>query len=312
MTGGRIDDNYSPYGLALDPDSLGLLTSTVSSQDGSIVSRSRKTNASRRATIFLHGAAGSWSTWTPLITAADRAGVPIENPVLLDLPGWGDATLTPEGERALLETLCSLVRASVEALGYTEWDLVGHSMGGFVALHMATLWPECVVSVATVSATTWTLMDAAQHPFAHFRRLPGFVMLWRVMQVLAALGAAGAGLARGIALLGLLRGAVAPLFRHPSRVSPTVIRALALEVRPRSFSAAVRMGDGYDASARWAGIDCAITALKGDRDIFARDVDFERLSDIQPESHCETIQDCGHFAHIERPFEVLAALGFAG
>jgi pimeloyl-ACP methyl ester carboxylesterase len=228
----------------------------------------------------------------------------------MDLPGWGDGLLSATGESSMLDTLASLVRAAAEELGYTEWDLVGHSMGGFVALHMASIWPECVLSVATVSASSWAILDASDHPVWHFWRLPGFVMLWRTMQAMSRLGRPGAGLAATLARVHLLRAVVAPLFRHPRRVPASVISALGTEVRPRAFSLAVGMGRDYDASKRWAKIECPVRAVKGDRDVFSRPVDFDRLGDILPGSHRQTIDECGHFGHIERPLEVLAALGY--
>jgi pimeloyl-ACP methyl ester carboxylesterase len=307
---GRADADYAPYPLSVDEVALGLTQSRVSSAFGTAVARSRKTNRNRRATIFLHGAAGSWTTWTPLLAAADAGTLSIPNPVLVDLPGWGDATLSAEGETSMIEALAGLVRTSAEALGYTEWDLVGHSMGGFIALHMAAIWPECVLSVATVSASSWAILDASGHPVRHFWRLPGFVMLWRTMQAMSRVGRFGAGLASALARLHLLRAAVAPLFRYPRQIPASVIRALGTEIRPRAFSLAVGMGVDYDASAAWAKIECPVRAVKGDRDVFSRQVDFTRLGDILPASHRETIEACGHFAHIERPNEVLAALGY--
>lgn len=310
MTSGGFVGGYAPYGLRPDAGSRGFVESRVSSPLGTAVIRSRTTSRSRRATIFLHGAAGSWTTWTPLLEAADDAGVPIPNPVLLDLPGWGDAQLTDAGSEATLEALSSLVRAGAEALGFTEWDLVGHSMGGFLGLHMASIWPECVLSVATISATSWSVMETAEHPVRRFFLLPRFVMLWRGMQAMSRLGSFGAGLARGLDRLHLLRAATSPLFRHPRRIAKNVITALGLEVRPSSFDAAVRMGEGYDATARWAVIDCPVRAVKGDHDVFSRPLDLDRLADILPDSHRETIDDCGHFAQIERPYQVLEAFGY--
>src|SRR5690606_22704174 len=43
------------------------------------------------ATLLLHGAAGSWTTWLPLIRASQEAGSPLQNVVALDLPGWGES-----------------------------------------------------------------------------------------------------------------------------------------------------------------------------------------------------------------------------
>jgi pimeloyl-ACP methyl ester carboxylesterase len=310
MTSRGSEPDYAPLPLTIDPARFDLVESRVSSSFGTIVARSLRTSHSRRATVFLHGAAGSWTTWTPLLEAAEAAGIPIANPVLLDLPGWGDGELTVQGESDPIEAISSLVKASTEELGFTEWDLVGHSMGGFIALHMAARWPECVLSVATISATSWSVIDATEHPVGHFRRLPGFVMLWRVMQGLAHLGPAGLRVARALDAAHLLRATTFPLFRYPGRIPASVITALATEVRPRSFTAAVELARGYDPTVRWATIDCPVSAVRGDRDIFAPASDLERLGDILPASHRETIADCGHFAGIERPHEVLAAFGY--
>jgi pimeloyl-ACP methyl ester carboxylesterase len=263
-----------------------------------------------RATLFLHGAAGSWTTWTPLLEVAEAESIVIANPVLLDLPGWGAGTMTAEGEHDPIDAISSLVKASAEGLGYTEWDLVGHSMGGFIALHMASLWPECVLSVATISATSWSMIDATEHPVRHFWRLPGFIMLWRAMQGLAGLGRVGLSVAGALDAAHLLRWLSFPLFRHTKWVPASVISALASEVRPRSFSSAVKLARGYDPDERWSTIDAPVTAVRGDRDIFATVSDLERLGHILPSSHRETIADCGHFAGIERPYDVLAAFGY--
>ena len=109
----------------------------------------------------------------------------------------------------------------------------------------------------------------------------------------------------------LLRATVFPLFRHPGRIPASVISALATEVRPRSFAAAVQLARGYDPTLRWASIDCPVRVVRGDHDIFATAGDLELLGEILPASHRETLADCGHFANVERPREVLAAFGYA-
>jgi pimeloyl-ACP methyl ester carboxylesterase len=301
---------YAPRALVLDPGALELSESSISSAFGTVVAHSRRTDRSPRATIFLHGAAGSWTTWTPMLTVATDLGVTIPNPVLVDMPGWGAAALTASGEVAVLEAACSLVRDAAESLGFTEWDLVGHSMGGLIAMHMAAIWPESVVSVGTVSATAWSVIDAIDRPARRFGSLPGFVMLWRAMQGLSRLPDQGQGVVRFIHRLRLLRGATSPLFRHPGRVPANVIAALAREVRPRSFSIAARGVRGYHASGTWSTIECPVRAVLGDRDVFSRSDDLVRLAEILPDSSRAVIPDSGHFALIEQPAAVLRELGF--
>ena len=297
---------YAPYPLVLDASALGLVETEVHNPLGSTVARHRPERTSTRATIFLHGAAGSWTTWTPLLAEAAAAGTVIRNPVLLDLPGWGDGTLSDDPETHTIETICGLVKDVAEELGYTEWDLVGHSMGGFIALHMASIWPQSVLSVGMVSGTTWSVIESVAHPVRNFRVLPPFTMLWKVMQ---GLSHSGAGVVRFARRIGLLRTAVFPLFRHPYTVDRSVISSLATEVRPVSFAAAAEFTRGYDADAHWRSISCPIHACRGDRDVFVRPDDLERLLAIQPDAVVTVIDDCGHFAAVERPAETLDALG---
>ncbi len=289
--------DYAPYPLVADPAAFDLVSTRVQTELGSAVARHRPVREGARATVFLHGAAGSWTTWTPVLLAARDAGVVIHDPVLFDLPGWGEGELA-DGARTI-DAVAELVRATLERLGYTEWELVGHSLGGFLALHLAALWPDSVRSVTMVSGTTWSIIE---------RTLAPYVALLRVMQVLAGLGGVGRALVRGMDRVHLLRPAVFPLFRHPFRVPGTVIDALAREIRPRSFVAASAIAKDYPADRLWASIGCPVTALKGDRDVFVRDDDLARLARLLPQAQTRVIPDCGHFANIERPDEVLESL----
>lgn len=285
---------YAPYPLVDDPAVFGLETTTV----GATVVRHRP-RRSTRATVLLHGAAGSWTTWTPVLQAGD-----VPEPVLVDLPGWGDAGLTPP---PTVDAACDAVVRALEHLGYTEWDVVGHSLGGFLALHLAAAHPRRVRSVTLVSGTTWSVIESVSHPVAGLFALPGFTGLWRVMQALAALGPVGRGLVAGLARARLLRAAVFPLFRHPFRVPASVVDSLAREVRPVAFAAAAALAKGYPADELWAAIGCPVTALKGDRDVFVRDDDLERLRAVVPHARTIVVPDCGHFATVEHPHAVLAA-----
>jgi pimeloyl-ACP methyl ester carboxylesterase len=300
---------YAPFGLITHPGDLGLDAVTVSSGIGTAVAHFRRTRPSPRATIFVHGAAGSWTTWTPLLRAAEEAGLAIDNPVLVDLPGWGDATLTPGGEEVTIDAISALVKDCAEELGYTEWDVVGHSMGGFIALHMASTWPQCVMSVGAVSGTGASIITSLAHPVRNFRVLPAFTLLWRAMVVLGSLGTAGAAPIRAVRRIGLLRWAVSPLFRYPRRIDHSVVNALGSELQPRTFALAASVANGYNTTA-WRRIECPVRALNGDNDVFSTAADLRDLAKLVPNCVLTVVPECGHFAAIERPVEVLDALGY--
>lgn len=56
--------------------------------------------------------------------------------VRVDLPGWG-ATPAPPGYRPDLPGRARAVSAAAEALGLRDWTVLGHSMGGGVAMYVA-------------------------------------------------------------------------------------------------------------------------------------------------------------------------------
>ena len=60
-----------PVPLQTDPSALGLAPRTVATSAGPLLVHAGRP-AGGPATILLHGAAGSWTTWTPLLTAAGR------------------------------------------------------------------------------------------------------------------------------------------------------------------------------------------------------------------------------------------------
>jgi pimeloyl-ACP methyl ester carboxylesterase len=305
-----LSAQYAPYPLDTNSTEAGFTRTELTTDLGVTVIHHKRTSSSTRATLFLHGAAGSWTTWTPMLTTADASDAPIENPILLDLPGWGAATLTADPNSIDLEAGCAVVKECAEELGYTEWDVVGHSMGGFIALHMGALWPQNVMSIGVISATGRSIVASVGHPLRNFSRVPAFTLLWKGMSVLTALGFSGARLIRLVRRLGLMRWFVSPLFRFPRRIDASVINALGTELRPRPFTIAARLVRGYTLEEHWSAIQCPVRAVGGDSDVFSPVDDLRHLASVIPTSQVAILEDCGHFAAIERPHQVLSALGY--
>lgn len=88
------------------------------------------------ATVLVHGLAGSWRWWEPVVAPlASRLRV-----YLVDLPGFGSA----RGQPFVLGEAPSYLRALIAAIGLERPNLVGHSLGGAVCARAAALWPESV------------------------------------------------------------------------------------------------------------------------------------------------------------------------
>lgn len=284
---------------------------------GTVSVRHGRRTGSGTATILLHGAAGSWTTWTPLLSAADALGAeqsdagvmpsPLTDLIIPDLPGWGDTALPADRSHLTIETMAATVAEIARALGYRRWNVVGHSMGGLIALQLAAAETRATASVGLVSATTFSVIESVRHPLARFGVLPRYTSLLQVMRLLSLTGSAGRALVAGLARLSVLRPLVSPLFRHPARIDRSVIDALAREVRPAGFSIASARAGTYDAATAWARIECPVRAGHGDRDVFVAPRDASLLQEAIADFRISVLPDTGHFGHIERPLAVLKA-----
>lgn len=299
-----------PTPLHTDGAELGLRRLVVPTSVGNIVVRTGREadqgsarSADAVATVFLHGAAGSWTTWTPLLAASDHSESPLANVLLIDLPGWGES-----GDARGVDDVESMSAAIVEvigALGYSQFSLVGHSLGGFIALDIASRFSEQTREVTLISASGIGVIDAIRHPLRGGLALPGFAGMLAVMRLLSTWDAAGRAIVRGVARAGLMRAFTAPLFA--SNVDDSAVASFAHEVRPSSFAHAARIAAEYELRT-WTGIVCPVRSVRGARDVFAGERDAAAFTELI-HNFCEVrLPDAGHFANIERPDAVLDAI----
>ncbi|WP_440694058.1 alpha/beta fold hydrolase [Clavibacter nebraskensis] len=305
----RSGEGYCPHELDPDPRASGLVAGATVTALGTVRHQHAPRRSSATATVLLHGAAGSWTTWTPALRAARAAGTPLDDVVAVDLPGWGDSVLGVPDDHVTLDAMTDAVLRVVDDLGYADCRVVGHSMGGFIALHAAVRHPQRVRSLALVSPTLRSVLRSAAHPVRDLAVLPGFSMMLAAMRATRLLGTAGLPLVGVLQRTGLLRPLTFPLFAHVRRIRGSVIAALAAEVRPRAFLQATETAVAYPADDLWPRIPCDVTAVRGGRDVFVAPDDLPGLARDVPGLRFAVVADAGHFAHVERPLETLRALG---
>src|SRR5512143_1663923 len=141
--------------------------------------------------VLLHGIAGSSATWDEVIPPLSRNHTVIAP----DLLGHGDSG-KPEGDYSL-GAYANAVRDLLEALGQERGTLVGHSLGGGVAMQFAYQFPErcerlVLVSSGGLGREVHALLRAAALPGAELV-LPWLCVIGRqsVGRVVHALGSVG-------------------------------------------------------------------------------------------------------------------------
>lgn len=100
-----------------------------------------------RPVLFLHGWLGSWRYWYPTIEVVSNHF----RTYSLDFWGFGDSRRqqrTPES----IQNYSDQVIRFLDELGIDKVTLVGHSMGGMVALKTAINYPKRITRVAAVGA----------------------------------------------------------------------------------------------------------------------------------------------------------------
>jgi len=97
-----------------------------------------------RPLIFLHGWLGSWRYWVQ--TMDDLSD--LCRTYALDLWGFGDSDRRPD---YTLSAYVALLQRFMDELGVSKAPLVGHALGGAVAIRFAAIAPERVSKVMAVS-----------------------------------------------------------------------------------------------------------------------------------------------------------------
>ncbi len=175
-------------------------------------------------------------------------------------------------------------------LAATEGDLIvaGHSMGGRVAMEMARIAPDRVKGLV--------LANTGHHPKRdgeEIRRQQMIDLGHRSMEDLA--------------------DEWLPPMLSPARLSDTELvaglRAMVLRAGPDVHERQIRaLIDRPNASAYMAELGCPILLVAARHDGWSPLAQHQEIADAAPDTELVIVEDAGHFAPVERPAEVTAAI----
>ena len=246
--------------------------------------------------LLIHGIAGSVDNWQEVIEPlAQRHTV-----VAASLPGHGMSA--PSAGDYSLGALAAGLRDLLVALGYERATLVGHSLGGGIAMQFAYQFPEATERLVLVSSgglgpeVSLILRAAA---------LPGAELF---IGATAAVGATvGSGLARALAVVGV----------RPSADVAEVARGYAALVdrdRRTAFLATLRGvvdtgGQRVNAEDRlYLSEGMPVLIVWGERDPIIPVRHAETAHKAIPGSRLEVFENVGHLPQLEAPGRFVTAL----
>jgi pimeloyl-ACP methyl ester carboxylesterase len=246
--------------------------------------------------LLIHGMAGTCENWREVIEPLAR-----EHTVIApDLPGHGESA--PGGGDYSIGGLATGLRDLLLALGHERATLVGHSLGGGVAMQLAYLFPEMVERLVLVSSGG---LGPEVSPILRAATLPGADLF---ISATAGVGQrVGTALGRGLAAIGLRPSAdVAEVargyasLRHPGRRAAflatlhAVVSAGGQRVDARDR---LHMAEAMPVLIVWGARDPIIPVRHG-----------KDAHEAIPGSWLEVFEDVGHLPQVEAPGRFVAAL----
>jgi pimeloyl-ACP methyl ester carboxylesterase len=241
--------------------------------------------------VLVHGAGTSSAIWRrtmPRLAGGRRVVAP-------DLPGYGGSPAAGRGF-ALEEVTDRLAVGLADAGVRAPYDLVGHSMGGAIAILLAARHPERVrrlvlvapAGLAALPRVAAGFLGAVAAPFAVARRT-------------LATPLAGSALVRRLALVGVARDGA----RVPAEHARAVLA---------SSAGATRIGPGL-ASAATADLRDALADVRaplglvwGEHDPVIPPRRIDVIRGARPDVELTVVPDTAHAPMLERPEAFCAAL----
>lgn len=246
--------------------------------------------------LLIHGMAGSLETWRSVIDPLARNATV----VAVDLPGHGASS--PGGGDYSLGSLAAGLRDVLVTLGHDRVTLVGHSLGGGIAMQFAYQFPEMTERLVLVSSGG---LGLEVNPALRAASLPGANLF---LSVTAGVTRRASGIA----------GRMLRVTHAPSNAGlDELVRSyasLADTDRRAAFLATVRSVVGLSGQTVYAGdrlylaSDLPVLFIWGAEDPIIP-VDHARAAHRQlPDSTLAVFEGVRHFPHIEAPQRFVTAL----
>ena len=246
--------------------------------------------------LLIHGVAGSLETWRSVVDPLARNATV----VAVDLPGHGASS--PAGGDYSLGSLAAGLRDLLTALGHDRATLVGHSLGGGIAMQFSYQFPEMTERLVLVSSGG---LGLEVNPALRAASLPGASLF---------LSVTAEATRRASGIVGRVLGAA----NAPSKPGfDELVRSyasLADADRRSAFLATVRSVVGLNGQTVHAGDrlylaeDLPVLLIWGAEDPIIPVAHARSAHELLPHSTLAVFDGVGHFPHVEAPQRFVTTL----
>ena len=266
-------------------------SSTSHSRRTSIASQRSVVSTPRPVLLMLHGFTGSTASWNRLASSVSH----VARPVAIDQLGHGQSDAPADTLRYRAEACADDVVTLLDLMGIDRAILLGYSMGGRLALHVADRYPDRLSALILESASPGILT-----PEERVARMASDEKLATIAE------------REGIAAF-VNRWEKVPLFDSLSRLPEEMrvaLRAQRLSNKPRGLASSLR---GFGAAVpaplfdRLSSLTIPTQIVVGELDTKYTIVAHEMVEKM-PNARMEIVPDAGHNVHLERPDQFAAIL----
>ena len=232
--------------------------------------------------VMIHGFADSAYCYHKNVQTVLDQGFRV---VLPEQPGLGQSDIPPGPYVYSVENQAEAIRTGLDKMGIARFVLVGHSMGGGIALYLAAHYPQRIEKLMVIDGACY------EPKRMQLLRLPGVSFIDRVI--------AGRWLIRLALKNAFYDGrkvteAMVSEYAQPLR-KPGYIEVLAGLSRQYFSAAHTAMQRGY------AHLDTPPFIVWGRHDTWLPPELGEKLADTAPNASLHLLQDAGHSPHQEQP-----------
>jgi pimeloyl-ACP methyl ester carboxylesterase len=240
--------------------------------------------------LLLHALGSSRRVWDPVIPALSEHF----DVVAVDLPGFGDSAPLPRDVEPTPEVLAAAVAGLVDDLGIDTAHVVGNSLGGWVALELATLRPAASLTLLS-PAGLWRGCTPL------YCRISLRATGWLSRHAAGALSRLVNHRIGRILVLGQTHG-------RPARMTPDQARAtMSAAASASGFEPTLKATLPRHYVSR-APIHAPVTVAFGGRDVLLLPWQSRHLDELPSDVVVRTLPGCGHIPIADDPAAVVALI----